>query len=143
MAKLRGARRFAGPVAAGVVCRIFVGRAVCLRACQHIVLVGCVASTGDGASLFSEPGNFPRLLPRRASSSVSPCKSARLLAIFSPWRYTRDVSDAISRVDGVRALRADISVESLRASRCGRERLANLSAPARPPRLAPWPEPAL
>jgi len=52
MAKLRGARRFAGPVAAGVVCRIFGRRAVCLRACQHIVLVGCGRLDGDGASLF-------------------------------------------------------------------------------------------
>jgi len=127
MAELRGARRLAGPVAAGMIGGILVTRAIGLRACQHIVLVGSVAPAGNSAALFGDPRNFTQIV---AQAGEFQCVTMQICDVvgdfFALGVIPGTVSDAVTRVHGVRTLRAEISVERLRTSGGGRERLAGL-----------------
>jgi hypothetical protein len=126
MTELRGACCFARPVAAGMIGGIFKGSAVGLRACQHVVLIGCVPAAGDCATLLSQPGNFPEVVAEAREIQGIPVQIGKVIGdLFAFGVVPGATADAVSGIDGVRALRAQVGVEGFRAPRRGRERLAD------------------
>src|SRR5882762_8022786 len=138
MAELRSACCFARPVGAGMIGGIFEASAVCLRACEHIMLVGCVSAAGNRAALLGQTGNLTEIIAEaREIQGVTVQISKVIGDLLALGVVPGATADAVSGIDGVRALRAQVGVESLRASRGGGERLAELIGAGQATKVGP------
>src|SRR5882762_895950 len=122
MAELRGACRFARPVGAGMIGGIFKASAVGLRAGQHVVLVGRVSAAWNRATLFGQSGNLPKIVAEAREIQGVTVQIGKVIGdLFALGVVPRATANAVSGIDGVRALRAQVGVERFGASRCGGE----------------------
>jgi len=127
MTELRGAHSVARPVAAGMIGGIFVSCAVGLRAGQHVVLVGCVSAPRDRAALLGETGNLPKIVSEAREIQGVTVQIGKIIGhLFAFGVVPGATADTVPGIDGVRALRAQVGVESFCTSRRGRKRLADL-----------------
>src|ERR1700730_1326751 len=107
MTELRSACCFARPVAAGMIGGIFKASAVCLRAREHVMLVGCVSATGDCAALLCQPRNFPEVVAEARESQGVTVQIREVIGDLFPLGVVPGATaDAVAGIDGVRALRA-------------------------------------
>ena len=100
MAELRGTRRVARPVAAGVVGAIGIGPAIRLRTCEHVVRVWRVTAAVDYVSFFSQSRQFDEIVAEaREFGGVSVQISEAVGDFFALSVVPRAGADAIAGVD--------------------------------------------
>src|SRR5262245_1138444 len=109
------------PIRAGVVHAVRVGAPIRLRASEDVVLVWHVADAVDDRTLLAQrellaEGVAHTSLVDRISVELGQVLTHTLTALIEP----RTVADAIARVDGSRALRAEVGVPHGVAPSCGR-----------------------